>query len=280
MLSQVFRSKSQDTRDLARDTFCRIVGNLGIQYLPTAINELRTALTRGPHLHILAFVVHSLLVHLSTSETIIIDNLDNCAADIAHISAEVIFGRSGEDVQSEGFKTKIKEVRSSSSKGLDSFAILARFITPNAISTLLFPIKSIMQETQAEKVMQKVDEVLKRVAGGINANSRLPQSDLLVLCHTLITQNARFLQETVKVKSRKAKGVVDVTVELKRKYEADNHYAHNSYRYVCIIPPFLVVTNDGLLDSFVSVSIFSILRIDAGDLTSTTLSSFHGLSHW
>jgi len=131
ILSQVFRSRSQETRDLAREALCRISIILGLSYLPLMLRELRSALLRGPHLHALAYVTHALLVHVTSAENIAtFEVLDNCVTDVVHVSAEVIFGESGKDVQNEGFKTKTREVRSSASRGLDSFAIIAKYITP------------------------------------------------------------------------------------------------------------------------------------------------------
>ena len=37
-------------------------------------------------------------------------NLDDCVNNVAYISAEVIFGESGKDVQAESFMTKMREV--------------------------------------------------------------------------------------------------------------------------------------------------------------------------
>jgi U3 small nucleolar RNA-associated protein 20 len=59
----------------------------------------------------------------------------------------------GKDTRSEGFKTKSREVRSSSSKGLDSFSILAKHVTSGKISALLHPIRAIMQETETLKTL-------------------------------------------------------------------------------------------------------------------------------
>ncbi|KAI0060580.1 hypothetical protein BV25DRAFT_946008 [Artomyces pyxidatus] len=234
ILCQVLRSKSSETRDLARDTLCRIAVVLGPSYLPVILREMRGALLRGPHLHVLAYVTHHLLVHVTSGDNaIIFKNLDNCVHDVAHVSAEVIFGEPGKDVQSEGFKTKMREVRSSSSKGLDSFAIIARFMSPSKISSLLLPLRSIMQETEALKTMLKVDEVLRRVACGLNSNEQLVPAELLVLCHTLISQNSRFLQHVAKP-ARKGKGRGgDAIVQLKRvETTASDHYAVNSFRFV------------------------------------------------
>jgi U3 small nucleolar RNA-associated protein 20 len=234
ILSQVFRSKSQETRDVARDTMGKIAVSLGPQYLPQIIKELRAALLRGPHLHILAFITHALLVQVtSVEEAEFNPDLDGCVVDVAHVSAEVIFGQSGKDLQSEDFRTKVREVRSSPSKGLDSFMILAKYITPPKLSILLHPIRAIMYETQTAKMMQKVDEVLGRIATGLNANKHLDPSNLLVLCHTLISQNAKFLTEAPQVKRPKHKVKAEFAVQIKRDVPKEgDHYAHNSAKLV------------------------------------------------
>ncbi|KAF5369330.1 hypothetical protein D9758_002676 [Tetrapyrgos nigripes] len=232
--SQILRSKSQETRDLTRDTLCRIAVVLGPEFVPLIIKELRAALTRGPHLHVLATTVHHLLAHITSGEhadkfTV----LDDCVPDVAHVSAEVIFGESGKDVQTEGFKTKMREVKSSSSKGLDSFAITARYITPPSISGLLAPLRSIMQETESLKTMQLVDDVLKQIANGLNANQHLVPTDLLSLCHTLITRNSQFLQQAAPRRKNLVKG--DAIVQTKRQVTVSTgHFSNNSYRFVVL----------------------------------------------
>ena len=233
ILSQAFRSRSQETRDLTRDTLCRIAVTLGPEFLPDIVRELRGALLRGPHLHVLAVVAHALLVHLTSPENSgRFTNFDGCVEDIAYVSAEVIFGESGKDARSEGFKTKLREARSSSSKGLDSFSILAKHITSGKISALLHPVRAVMQETETLKVLQVVGDVLKKIAGGINSNESISPSDLLSLCQTLITQNAKFLQAVPAVKKNRSKRGENSIVQLKRTSHVDsNHYANNSFRF-------------------------------------------------
>ncbi|KAK7033108.1 DRIM domain-containing protein, partial [Favolaschia claudopus] len=231
ILSQVLRSRSQETRDLTRETLCRIAVTLGPTFLPLILRELRAALLRGPQLHVLAYVTHALLVHASSdgnSESF--GNLDACVSDVAYVSAEVIFGESAKDVMAEEFKTKMREVRSSSAKGLDSFGIISKYITPPRISNLLVPLRAIMQETGTVKVMQLVDETLKRVTSGLNANKHLIPTELLVLCHTLMSQNAKFLKQ-VSTKRQAVKG--DAIVQTKRQIaQGIDHYANNSFRFV------------------------------------------------
>lgn len=235
ILCQAFRSKSQETRDLTRDTLCRIAVTLGPEFLPDIIRELRGALLRGPHLHVLAVVTHALLVRLVSPENSErFTNFDSCVEDVAHVSAEVIFGESGKDTRSEGFKTKAREVRSSSSKGLDSFTILAKHISSGKVSALLHPVRAIMQETETLKILQLVDEVLKKIAGGINSNERISPVDLLSLCQSFITQNSKFLQVVPVVKKNRSRRSEDsAIVQLKRTANVDqNHYANNSFRFV------------------------------------------------
>jgi U3 small nucleolar RNA-associated protein 20 len=232
ILSQILRSKSQETRDLTRDTLCRIAVILGSSYLPVMMREMRGALLRGPQLHVLAYVAHALLAYVSTAEHVeSFQVLDGCVNEVAHVSAEVVFGESGKDVQSEDFKTKMREVRSSSAKGLDSFAIMAKYITPSNISGLLYPLRSIMQETQSVKTIQRVDEVLRRVASGLNSNKHLAPTELLVLCHTLISQNARFLKDAPSSMKRKGAVKRDAIVQIKRQVTTEtDHYGNNSFR--------------------------------------------------
>jgi U3 small nucleolar RNA-associated protein 20 len=193
---------------------------------------MRGALIRGPQLHVLAYVTHALLVHVTKPENVeTFKILDNCVEDVAHISAEVIFGEPGKDVQSEEFKTKMREVRSSGSKGLDSLAIIAKFITPSKISSLLRPLRAVMQETEALKVMLKVDDVLRRIASGLNSNEHLGPKELLVLCHTLISQNSKFQKSAIKVDQKGKRAERNRVVKLKRNpVVLKDHYAINSFR--------------------------------------------------
>ncbi|EJD50269.1 hypothetical protein AURDEDRAFT_182634 [Auricularia subglabra TFB-10046 SS5] len=235
VIAQIFRSKSQDTRDLTRETLCKIIVMLGPDYLAVAMKQLRGALLRGPHLHILAFVTHSILVHITSNATEQFATIDDSVADIAHVAAEVIFGQSGKDLQSEDFKTKLKEVKGSTSRGMDCFALVSKCISSVKVSTLLLPVRNIMEETESAKVMFQVDDVLRRVASGLNANPQLKPTDLLVMCHTLISQNARFLRETSTPSKKQGKIHPDVAVQVKRTLDAPtNHYINNSHRFIAL----------------------------------------------
>ena len=110
--------------------------------------------------------------------------------------------------------------------------MIAKHVTPSKISSLLVPVRNILQQTETLKVMQQVEDLLRRIAGGLNANVHLTPKDLLVLCHTLISQNAKFLKQVPKAAPANDKTKGDVVTELKKHLtvEAD-HYANNSFRY-------------------------------------------------
>ena len=234
ILSQALRSKSQDTRNLVRGTLCKIAVILGPDWLRPLIKEFRLALTRGPQLHVLAYTCHSILVHVTSEPSNAFTHLDEVAEDVAEVSAEVIFGQSRRSTQGEDFKTKMAEVRGAASKALDSFALIAKHITPRSITRLLIPLKSIMHETETLKVMNQVEDVLRRITAGLNSNPYLTPPELLVLCHSLISQNAKFLQEAPRIVEQHVKGgKKHFIVQAKRDLPTTReHYAHNSFRFV------------------------------------------------
>ncbi|KAJ4001080.1 hypothetical protein F5050DRAFT_1820286 [Lentinula boryana] len=116
------------------------------------------------------------LVHVTKEE----GSGNGSVPDIAFVSSEMIFGESGKDDLAEGFKTKLREVKTSSSKGLDWFHITAGSVSVYRINVLLLPLRDIMHETESLKVlMQSVDEVLKHNASGLNTNTHIAPSEAL-----------------------------------------------------------------------------------------------------
>ncbi|KZT58714.1 hypothetical protein CALCODRAFT_451310 [Calocera cornea HHB12733] len=218
ILCQVLRSRSHDTRQLARETLFRIATVLGPDYLPKLVQSLREALTRGPQLHVLAVSVHGLLVHVTQpAHASTFSSMDSCASNIAFIASEVIFGQSGRDVMNEGFRTTFREVRSSSSKALDTIQLVSRFITVGHVRDLLSPLRHILQSTDTQKTIQLVNNVLHRMASGLNSNPHLSPEDVLSLCHTLITQRSKLMGESTPDVSGKSSAAPDFAVQMKRK---------------------------------------------------------------
>lgn len=221
-VSQMLRSKSQDTRDIARETIAKIALHLGPHWLPTILDELRDALQRGPQKHVYAVTTHSILVHATTEARARFSDLDDAVEEAARISAEVIWGESGKDVESEGFQTKMREVKGASSRGLDTFQLLSTLASPTKIAAILAPINDIMRASQKAKAMSQVDEVLRRIALGVNANAKVGPLDLLSLVHSLVSGTSRHIQ--VRQKPTKSARHDRHIVQMKRKVAADDDF--------------------------------------------------------
>ena len=138
-----------------------------------------------------------------------------------------------------------------------------------------------MHETETLKVMQQVEELLRRIASGLNSNVHLVPTELLVLCHTLISQNARFLKEVPKPdvgkKGRKQDAAI---VQLKRRVTVDDdHYANNSFR--CVATQFIEWYYPHMSPgSSYLVRSSSTLRIVEVGSTSRMRPSYLALSRW
>lgn len=244
VLSNVFRSKAQETRDLARETLCKVAVNLGQDRLPQIVKEMRRALTRGPQLAILAYNVHGVLVHLMDHASLTL--LDRGVDEIVAIAAEDLFGATGEDRETVEYKTKVKEMRQS--KSLDTYERLASIVAPHRINSLLTPLKQIMEQTETPRSMRAVEDALRRMANGINSNPHFRYDSFLSLCHSLVSQNAAFLKQRAqaenKTKSASSSGMDSVLLKRKDVENAKgqkDHYTANAYRFVSFGLDLLVV---------------------------------------
>lgn len=232
IVSQILRSKDQDTRDIARDTIGRIAVFLGPAWLNRILAELQTALQRGPQKHVAAVVTHSILVLATTEHAERFSDLDESVNDAIRMSAEVVWGESGKDVANDGFKTKMREVRGASSRGYDTFQLLSRLVSPAKISIVLAPIREVMHASQAVKTMSQVDEALRRVALGLNANSRVHAEDVLTLCHSLVSGNSAYLKPKRKVAAT-SEAADSYRVQMKRNRKQEEDFYHlNAHKFV------------------------------------------------
>lgn len=224
VLASVFRSKSQETRDLARETLCKAAVALGPSRLPQIVHEQKRALTRGPQLAVLAYNVHSVLVHLMQQQNDPLDLIDHGVEDLVAIASEDLFGHTSEDREAIEHKYKIREQKQS--KSLDTFELVAKIVEPRRIGALLFPLKGVLERTEVPRAVKAVEDALRRIASGINSNSRFDYATLLGLCHDLISRNASLL----KPRKGDAHGRQQRTDS--NSVSQRDHYAANAYRFV------------------------------------------------
>ncbi|KAI8939035.1 hypothetical protein NX059_004875 [Plenodomus lindquistii] len=180
----ILKSRAQESRDMSRSTLSDIAVLMGPAYLGFILKALRTALQRGYQLHVLSFTLHHILVKLS--DQMKPGNLDYCLADIVDVVMDDTFGITGQEKDAEEYISKMKEVKSS--KSFDSMDIVARSATPSHIIKLVLPIKSLLIEKLNARMVQKIDELLRRIGLGILQNPTVNNRDILVFCFELIKE--------------------------------------------------------------------------------------------
>ncbi|CAG8692427.1 33598_t:CDS:2, partial [Racocetra persica] len=228
-LCQILRSRSQDTRDVTRDTIVKISNFIGPTYFSFIIKELQGALTRGYQLHVLGFTLHSLLLNLAPNLTV--GDVDYCLQLIVDIMINDIFGHVAEEKDTEEITGKLKEMKAK--KGFGTFEILAKIIHIKNIGILLMPLKDVMRETQSSKILRKVEETLQKIAIGLNNNPEFEIKEIITLCKGLVSQNLDILKSEPKVKTVKTNLEMNFTVQLKRDItEPVDHFDTNSYLFV------------------------------------------------
>lgn len=117
---------------------------------------------------------------------------------------------------------------------MDTLEILAKHISPNYISRLLGPLRDVISGTESHKTMRDVDDVLRHIVTGLQANPNLDYATLLTLSQALISQNTDFLKPRKQIKGKGKKAHADYEVQLKRaaKEDSTSHYSQNAHRFV------------------------------------------------
>ncbi|KAF2196578.1 U3 snoRNP protein Utp20 [Delitschia confertaspora ATCC 74209] len=183
-ICHILKSKSQDARDMSRNTLTEVAVLMGPSYVGFILKSLRTALQRGYQLHVLSFTLHHILVKLSPE--IKPGLLDYCLPDIVAIVMDDIFGVTGQEKDAEEYISKMKEVKSS--KSYDTMDIVARIATPTHLVDLIAPMSSLLQERLNVKMVQKIDELLRRIGLGVLQNPTVKDRDILMFCYELIQE--------------------------------------------------------------------------------------------
>ncbi|WEW58084.1 U3 snoRNP protein [Emydomyces testavorans] len=184
-ISNILKSKSQDSRDVARKTLADIALILGPSYFGYVLKELRTTLTKGYQLHVLSFTVHSILV--ATSEEFKPGDLDEDLPMLASIVMDDIFGTVGQEKDAEDYVSKMKEVKAS--KSYDSMELLAKSASVRHVYNLIQPIQRLLEERLTSSIVKKVEELLRRIGIGLLRNVEVESRDFLIFCYQVIKKS-------------------------------------------------------------------------------------------
>ncbi|CAH6721480.1 U3 small nucleolar RNA-associated protein 20 [[Candida] jaroonii] len=200
---QVLRSRSEELRDAARKSLCQIVKDLGPRYFKFLLQELKGALTRGSQIHVLSYTMHAFM--MAIQDTLTHGDLDESANIIVGIIMEDIFGAAGQEKEAEGYTSKMKEVKHK--KSFDSGELLTSNISLNEFGEIINPIKLILQEKISLKIQNKLDELLRRYALGLNHNEESTSRNILILSFQINKQSVEVFKEEEVVKKGPVKPV-------------------------------------------------------------------------
>ena len=226
-ICHILRSRDQGSRDMTRKTLSEISTIIGPRYFGFILKELRSALQRGYQLHVLSFTVHSILIEAMPLLTS--GDLDYCVSDVVSVIMDDIFGVTGQEKDAEEYISKMKEVKSS--KSFDSMELLAKVTTLGCLSKLIRPIQSLLLEKLNDKLVRKIDELLRRIGLGVSHNETVRDRDILVFCFE-ITKEVYGLQNNPKA-SEHAGGykMKRYLVNMKGSAKSGNRGSTSSYIY-------------------------------------------------
>ncbi|PFH57091.1 hypothetical protein XA68_15518 [Ophiocordyceps unilateralis] len=179
---QILRSKTWESREMARDTLVKIAVILGPSYFGFILKELRGALKRGYQMHVLSFTMHSMLV--ASVPTFAPGDLDSSLPAIVTVIMDDIFGAIGQEKDADGYISQMKEVRSSKSQ--DSMELVAQNASISRLIHLVRPLRALLMEKVDLKMVRKIDSLMGRIAVGLVQNPAAESRDTLVFCYEVI----------------------------------------------------------------------------------------------
>ena len=189
-ICHILRSKSMESRDLARDTLVKIGVILGPSYFGFLLKELRGALTRGYQLHVLSYTMHSILV--ASVPTFAPGDLDHCLSAVVNVVMDDIFGVIGQEKDADGYTTQMKEIKSSKSQ--DSMELVAKNASVSHLIRLVKPLQALLMQKVDLKMVRKIDTLMGRIGSGLLQNPAAESRDTLVFCYEVIQEAYRSRQ--------------------------------------------------------------------------------------
>ncbi|KAF1981197.1 hypothetical protein K402DRAFT_342967 [Aulographum hederae CBS 113979] len=183
-LANILKSRGQDSRDMTRRTLAEISALVGPSSFGFILKELRSVLLRGYQLHVLSYTVHSVFTTATENNVFKYGDLDYCASQIVTVIMDDIFGVTGQEKEAEEYKSDMKEVKKSTS--FDTMSLLARTTSLSHLGDLIRPIRMLLLEKLDKKMLNKINELLRRMTEGIMFNEAATDQGILIFCYQVI----------------------------------------------------------------------------------------------
>jgi U3 small nucleolar RNA-associated protein 20 len=184
VLVKQLASRNQTARDVTRNTLVSMLETMGHKYLWFMLTEMREILTRGYQLHVLGYVVHSLLFSLMNTKA-----GPGCVTAslplLCSILMQDLAGETGKEKEVDKISSSMREARVLAP---DSFEMVAALIDFDCdVDDLLGPLKEALSEAQVLTTVRKLTGTLSRVAIGLQMNTSVSPEGLLVFLHGTMT---------------------------------------------------------------------------------------------
>ncbi|XP_014218857.1 small subunit processome component 20 homolog [Copidosoma floridanum] len=199
------KSHLDSVRKETRENLKNIMMTLGPQHLHHLINEMKTMLTRGFQVHVLAYTLHAILEHIKS--VIEPRHVRSNLKSILHICKMDLFGPSAEEKEVVGVVKKVFEAKSTKSYAI--FNILGQRLDEECIADVMEPQKEVLLRTHSHKSVRKVAESLRMFGLGLSDNKFIQTGQMLNFLQSLCAEYVPQLlpenkkKELLKVKEEK-----------------------------------------------------------------------------
>ncbi|CAG2162943.1 unnamed protein product [Oppiella nova] len=172
-LCQFLQSRTQSIRDLARNTFVKVMECLGPKYVANALKEMRSSLSKGYQRHVFVYSVYTILASLRPQ--LKCGDLDNCLDTLLEVCSLELFGNLSEEKEVSQITTKLKEAKKCKTT----------VVSQDCLPQLLAPLKTTLLGAHNHKVVRKVSQSLSKVGQGLVSNSGLTHEALIKFIYDL-----------------------------------------------------------------------------------------------
>ncbi|GLV33838.1 uncharacterized protein CBL_11277 [Carabus blaptoides fortunei] len=211
-LCTFLKSHLESVRRVTRETLQKIMTTLGPKYLGLLISEMSSLLSRGFQVHVLVFTIHAVLTTLKDMFQPM--DVDKCLLTILEVCKADLFGAVADEKEVAKIVSKVSEAKSA--KSYDTFQILAQYITDKCLMDLLLLLKDVLTHTHSFKMVNKVQECLRRIVLGLVDNTFIPIESLLVFAYGTASESIpQFIANTTKPQ------LSDVELEKKSRQKED-----------------------------------------------------------
>lgn len=276
-ICHILRSKSWESREMSRATLAKIACILGPPSFGFILKELRGALKSGTQLHVLSYTMHTIL--MAVIPEFQQGDLDYCLESMVAVVMDDVFGVTGQEKDAEGYISKMKEVKSSKSQ--DSMELIASTASISQLVELVKPLQALLLEKLDLRMVRKIDELLNRIASGLQKNPAAESRDTLVFCYEVIQEvyNSRRPRAEVKMDPRLRRYLVQKGAKREDRGAASKHAyklvrfsidilrsvlrKHENLRTPSNLQGFLPILGDAILagEEEVKIAAFKLLTV-------------------